>query len=215
MAMVMNRHGSQHVAFARNSTQKICIGIGIVFIMAGLLGIVMPGMMGLHLSNAHNVIHLVSGALSLWSGYADDSKKAYNFSLGFGSVYGLLGLAGFVFGEAGYPGVGHMAGDENLLRIIPNVLEFGTNDHTLHIILATVLLASAYAWKKNRDNASKIVVNTQARTTRVKDPLNPYGTTVSTDVSNSDSDLKDASLGRSDNNRRSDRERRSEFERRI
>lgn len=156
---------SHHLMAPRSLTQKVCIGTGIFFVAAGLIGIVIPGFMAMHLSLAHNIIHLVSGALALWCGYADDPKKAYNFALGFGIVYGLLGLAGFVVGEPGYPGVGHMEADDNLMRIIPNVLEFGTVDHLVHIALASILLLSAYSWLKRReDEAASGIIKTQART---------------------------------------------------
>lgn len=201
MATAMDRHGSHHVMTRRTSTQKVCIGVGIFFILAGLGGIVMPGMLNLHLSTSHNLIHLASGALALWSGYADDSRKAYNFSIGFGVVYGLLGLAGFIFGEPGYPGVGHMAADENLMRVIPNALEFGTMDHGLHLLLSAILIGSAYAWKNRRDDVGKRKLPLEERYAK--------------DLLNSQSNLKDANLGRSDINRKSDLHRRSDFERRI
>ncbi len=215
MATVMNRPHSRHVTTPRTFLQKVCIGLGIFFIVAGLGGIVMPGMLGMHLSLAHNIIHLASGGLALASGYADDSRKAYNFSLGFGVIYGLLGLGGFIFGEPGYPGVGHMEADENLLRIIPNVLEFGTSDHTVHILISAAFLASAYAWKKMRDNAGRSnVVRTDTRVGRTT-TSNDVFRKQSDDLSNFDRNLKDASLGGDDINRQSDNSRRTDFENRI
>lgn len=208
MATVMNPHQPHHLTTPRTLTQKVCIGLGIVFVLMGLSGIVMPGMFGLHLSLGHNLIHLASGAVALWAGYSDDFRRAYNFCVGFGVLYGLLGLAGFVFGEPGYPGVGHMEADENLLRFIPNALEFGTSDHVLHILLSSVFLITAYVWKKRSEVAGRTLVNHQARTSDVfrRD---------ASDLRNSESDLKDSDLGRSDINRRSDTGRRSDFERRI
>ncbi len=137
----------------RTMTQRVCITLGFIFIAIGLLGIIVPGFMGMHLSMAHNFIHLISGVLALWSGYADESRKAYNFCIGFGALYGILGISGFVFGEPGYPGVGHMEADENLLRIIPNVLEFGGSDHIVHIVLSGVFLITAYAFRQSRAEA--------------------------------------------------------------
>ena len=203
MATVIERRHSHHVTTPRTTTQKVCIGLGIFFIIAGLGGIIMPGMLGMHLSMSHNVIHLASGALSLWTGYSDDPRKAYNFALSFGVVYGLLGLGGFVFGEPGYPGVGHMEADENLLRVIPNVLEFGTADHTFHGIISAAFLVAAFAWKKRRDVSG-----------RSKPSINVY-TTPSENLSNYDRNLKDASPGQDDVNRRSDINRRTDFEKRV
>ena len=206
MATTMNRHS--HMVTSRTLIQKVCIGLGVAFILAGLGGIVMPGLLGMHLSLTHNLVHLVSGALALWCGYSDDPRKAYTFSIAFGSVYGLLGIAGFVFGNPGYPGVGHMEADQNLMRIIPNVFELGTADHIVHVLLGVAFLGSAYVWKKRNDVAGRSIVNEQARTSQ----------TTKADYNfrqNSQSDLKDASLGRSDINRPIDKNRRSDFESRI
>ncbi len=101
-----------------------------------------------------------------------------------------------------------MEADENLLRLIPNALEFGTSDHTLHILLSAVFLVTAYVWKKRNDVAGRTLVNHQARTSDVlrRD---------ATELTNAESELKDADLGRSDINHRSDVGRRSDFERRV
>ena len=151
-------------ASTKTMTQKVCIGLGFVFVVTGLAGILMPGLMGMHLSLSHNFIHLVSGALALWSGYSDNSRKAYNFCIGFGTFYGILGVAGFAFGEPGYPGVGHMEADDNLMRIIPNVLEFGTADHSIHILFSAIFLITAFAFRRNRAEAGVITENGQTVT---------------------------------------------------
>jgi hypothetical protein len=157
MATVMNRHrDSSRATFARRSSiQKVCIVLGYAFVLIGITGVVLPGLLGMHLSMAHNLIHLVSGGLALFYGYADNSRKAYTFAVAFGVVYGLLGLAGFLIGQPGYPGVGYREADQNLLRAIPNVLEFGTMDHGFHMILSAAFLGAAYVWKKNHQEGQK------------------------------------------------------------
>lgn len=149
MATVVKPQRPRQLANTRTATQKMCIGMGYLFLVIGLAGIVLPGMLGMHLSMMHNFIHLGSGALALWSGYADNPRKAYNFCIGFGGIYGILGVAGFIFGEPGYPGVGHMEADENLLRIIPNVLEFGAADHTIHIFISAVFLITSFIFRRS------------------------------------------------------------------
>jgi hypothetical protein len=190
MATTMNRHS--HLAMNRTVAQKACIVLGVFFILAGMGGIIMPGLMGMHLSLLHNLIHLFSGALALWSGYAENSRRAYVFSVAFGLVYGFLGMMGFLFGKPGYPGVGHMEADENLLRLIPNALEFGTSDHVLHLILGFAFLVSAYVTTKERTTG---VVKGSYRV-------------------NSEKNLKDANLGQSDINPPIDRARSSNLEKR-
>ena len=177
MATTMNRQS--HYAMNRTTAQKACITLGIFFIIAGLGGIVLPGLMGMHLSLLHNSIHLASGALALWSGYATDSRRAYVFSLAFGIVYSFLGIVGFLFGQPGYPGVGHMEADENLLRIIPNAFELGTADHVVHLFFGAAFLVSAILTARQK-NAG--IVKGSYRV-------------------NSEINLKDSSLGRSDINR--------------
>lgn len=210
MSTVMNSHHSHHLTTPRTFTQKVCIGLGIGFVLIGLGGLVMPGMLGMHLSLLHNLIHLVSGAVALLCGYADDPKKSNIFCMAFGTIYALLGLAGFVFGEPGYPAVGHMEADNYLLRVIPNALEFGTADHSIHIILGAVFLLSYYAWKKKNAAMNKTTVDVQGRTGRFfvteQDEV---------DLLNSERNLKDAELGQSDVHRLSDINRREDFERRI
>lgn len=200
----------------RSSIQKVCIVLGAAFVLIGFVGIIMPGLMAMHLSMAHNLIHLASGALALAAGYADDSKKAYSFAVIFGVVYGLLGIAGFVIGQPGYPGVGHMEADQNLLRVIPNVLEFGTMDHSVHMLISAAFLFSAYAWKKRNLEADRSIVDVQRRS--VKEGTLGEGTIQSMntfDSSNSASDLSKSELGASDISRVSDRNRRTDFERRV
>lgn len=220
MATVMNtQHGGHRTrpAFAtRSSIQKACIVLGAGFVLIGVAGIVMPGFMAMHLSMAHNLIHIVSGAVALTVGYADDSRKAYTFAVIFGVVYGLLGILGFVIGQPGYPGVGHMEADQNLLRVIPNVLEFGTMDHSIHLILSAAFLSSAYVWKKRNLEADRSIVDVQRRA--VKEGALGEGTIQSMDTfdsSNSPSDLSKAQLGRSDISQTTDRARRTNFENRI
>lgn len=156
MPTVMNPHSiGTRRTYLKSAPQKVCIGLGIVFIIVGLAGVMMPGFMGMHLSMVHNLIHLGSGFLALWSGYSS-RRKAYNFCLAFGAVYGLLGIAGFLIGEPGYPAVGHMEADQNLFRMIPNVLEFGTIDHVVHILLSAIFLFTAFAHRKDGINDNRV-----------------------------------------------------------
>ena len=72
--------------------------LGIIFLVVGLLGFAATDTMGMHLSAAHNIVHLVSGALALYFGTKGTYEAARGFCIIFGIVYGLLGLIGFVAG---------------------------------------------------------------------------------------------------------------------
>ena len=41
---------------------------GLLLVVAGLIGLVAPGLIGMHPSVTHNLVHLVSGAISLFFG---------------------------------------------------------------------------------------------------------------------------------------------------
>jgi hypothetical protein len=124
-------------------TKTILDIMGTIFLVLGIAGFVSPGMGGTHLSAAHNVVHIVSGALALWFGLKGTLNGARLFSWAFGIVYGLLGVLGMVFGHMGTPSMGDMAADSKLWIVIPNMLELGRNDHVLHIIVGLVFIAAA------------------------------------------------------------------------
>ena len=124
-------------------TKTILNIMGTIFLVVGIAGFVAPGLGGTHLSAAHNVIHLVSGALALWFGLKGTLHGARMFSWVFASVYGLLGIAGMAFGRFGTPALHDMPADSKLLTVIPGWLELGRNDHVLHIVLAIVFVAAA------------------------------------------------------------------------
>src|SRR6266498_3079025 len=124
-------------------TKTILDIMGTIFVVVGIAGFVSPGLGGTHLSMAHNVIHLVSGALALWFGLKGTLNSARIFSWVFGIVYGLLGIAGLAFGHPGTSAMPDMPSDSKMLAVIPNVLELGRNDHVLHVILAIVFIAAA------------------------------------------------------------------------
>jgi len=120
----------------------VCKLLGVVFILVGAAGFVLPGLLGTHLSLAHNAVHIISGLIALYFGFAGSARAARGFCLVFGVVYLLLGIAGFVLG---HPGASAMAGmlveDSKLWKVIPNTLELGRMDHIVHCLLGVVFLA--------------------------------------------------------------------------
>ncbi|HEY0160754.1 MAG TPA: DUF4383 domain-containing protein [Thermoanaerobaculia bacterium] len=118
---------------------RVATILGIGFLLVGVLGFVAPSVLGMHLSGAHNVVHLVTGAVSLYLGLKGSPSAAKTFCVAFGAVYLLLGVAGFVAGSDGAPGVPGPH-DTRLLKLIPGTLEFGTMDHIVHILLGAIYL---------------------------------------------------------------------------
>ena len=109
---------------------------GALLVVVGLLGFIAPGFMGMHLSALHNVMLLLSGALAIYFGLIATQAAGRTFCLVFGAMYGLLGLAGFVAGGAGYT-----------VTMIPGALVLGTMDHLVHLLLGAVFLSVGWAQK--------------------------------------------------------------------
>ena len=145
-----------HVAAGSRTPAHLAATIlGVAFLLVGAVGFVSPGFMGTHLSMTHNMIHLVSGIVSLYFGRGGTSAGARAFCLAFGVVYGLLGIAGFAAGTPGTPSMAGMPADDRLLRVIPGALELGTNDHVLHVVLAAAYILAALMTHTHTDEIAR------------------------------------------------------------
>ncbi|MFY9571524.1 MAG: DUF4383 domain-containing protein [Blastocatellia bacterium] len=109
--------------------------VGVVFILVGICGFFAPHLLGAHLGKAHNVVHLVSGAISLYLGMKGSLAAARQFCIIFGIVYGLLGVVGFLVGT----------GPEHMLELPYLVL--GTVDHIIHILIGVLYLIGGFGTK--------------------------------------------------------------------
>jgi hypothetical protein len=129
--------------------------MGVVFILVGIVGFLAPGLLGLHLSLAHNLVHLISGALALYFGFAGTLSGARLFCIIFGVVYGLLGVAGFLLGHDGSHTVDVPAhgADSRLFAALPGSLELASMDHIVHLLLAAVFLIGGFLTKADIDRA--------------------------------------------------------------
>lgn len=121
--------------------KTVCKILGVVFVIVGVAGFVAPNLMGTHLTLAHNLVHIVSGAIALYFGFAGSASGARTFCLVFGAVYLLLGVVGFLMGAPGTPTMAGMVADTRLWKVIPGALELGQMDHIVHILLGIVFLA--------------------------------------------------------------------------
>jgi hypothetical protein len=110
--------------------KTVCKLLGVVFVLVGIAGFVAPTLLGAHLTMAHNLVHIVSGALALYFGFAGSYKGAKGFCIIFGLVYLLLGVVGWFMGT----GPDHMFNVGTLLML-------GKVDHIIHILLGVVFLA--------------------------------------------------------------------------
>ena len=114
---------------------RVATILGVGFLLVGIIGFIAPNILGMHLTLAHNLVHLVTGAVSLWLGLKGTVSAARTFCIVFGAVYLLLGIVGFVAGD----------GADKMLHLIPGQLMFGTPDHAVHILLGAIYLIGGFA----------------------------------------------------------------------
>lgn len=116
--------------------KTICKILGVVFLLVGVIGFAKHDLLGAHLMPAHNVVHIVSGVIALYFGFAGSLSGAKAFCLVFGVVYLALGILGMALGSPP-DRMWHVAG-----------LEFGQADHGIHLLLGVVFLAGGLFTKK-------------------------------------------------------------------
>jgi hypothetical protein len=114
---------------------RVATILGIGFLLVGVVGFVAPNPLGAHFTLAHNIVHLVTGAISLWLGLKGTPGAAKTFCILFGAVYLLLGIAGFAMGQ----------GADRMLELIAGQLMFGTTDHVIHVLLGAIYLIGGLA----------------------------------------------------------------------
>lgn len=117
--------------------KAICKVLGVVFLIVGLLGFVSPNLLGMHLSGAHNIIHLISAALALYFGFAASPSAARTFSLIFGAIYLLLGVLGFVTPR---PVIALLQAHET-----PGGVYSLAADNIIHMLLGAIFMIAGFA----------------------------------------------------------------------
>jgi len=136
--------------------KTICKILGVVFLLVGVVGFVMPSFLGTHLSFVHNLVHILSGIVALYLGFAGTLSAARLFCIVFGIVYLLLAICGFLLGSDQAPTISNMADmgrDAKLWRVIPGQLELGTMDHIVHVLLGIVFLIGGFLTKADVERA--------------------------------------------------------------
>ena len=116
--------------------KTVCKILGVVFLLVGVIGFAAPNLLGAHLTPPHNVVHIVSGAIALYLGFAGSLSAAKTFALVFGVVYLALGILGMALG----------VGEQRMWMVGP--LHFGQADHGIHILLGVIFLAGGLFTKR-------------------------------------------------------------------
>lgn len=113
--------------------------LGLVLLLVGILGfttVLAP--LGAHLNPAHNAVHIASGVIALYFGFAATMSAARAFNLVFGAVYLLLGVCGYLLGDAG---------NMRMLHVGP--LQLGNMDHLIHIVVGALFLIGGLMTRKD------------------------------------------------------------------
>ena len=116
--------------------KTVCKILGVVLLLVGVIGFAAPRLLGAHLDMPHNVVHIVSGAIALYFGFAGTLSTARTFCLVFGVVYLALGILGLALGT----------GEDSMWMVGP--LHFGKSDHGIHVLLGVIFLAGGLFTKK-------------------------------------------------------------------
>ena len=118
--------------------KTVCKILGVVFVLVGIVGFAKMNLLGAHLNLPHNLVHIVSGAIALYFGFAGSPNAARGFCLLFGIVYLLLGIVGWFVGS----------GEIHMLELGPLML--GTVDHVIHIALGVLFLTGETRLKASK-----------------------------------------------------------------
>jgi hypothetical protein len=120
--------------------------LGAVLLLVGIVGFVVgkpadpmtANFIGTHLTFSHNIVHILTGALSLYFGLAGSLAAARMFCIVFGVIYALLGVCGFLLGS----------GSDRMFDALGSLgLHLGTMDHVVHILLGVLYLIGGLATK--------------------------------------------------------------------
>ena len=118
-------------------SKTVCKLLGVVFVLVGIVGFFNEHLLGAHLDRYHNLVHIVSGIIALYFGFAGSLSGAKRFCLLFGFVYLALGVLGWFVGT----------GPEHMLGVGP--LRLGRVDHGIHVLLGVIFLAGGLFTKPN------------------------------------------------------------------
>ena len=111
--------------------RTVCKLLGVVFVLVGIAGFFNDHLLGAHLDKYHNLVHIVSGIIALYFGFAGSLSGAKAFCLLFGVVYLGLGCLGWFLGT----------GPQHMYQVGPLPLHLGQVDHGIHVLLGVVFLA--------------------------------------------------------------------------
>lgn len=112
--------------------KTLCKVAGLIFLIVGLVGFATPNLLGFHLTTIHNVIHILTGLIALYLGFAGSYDGAKTFCLIFGVVYILIAIIGFMAPSTLASILGH-SGPMTAADLMP--------DNVFHLVVGILFLA--------------------------------------------------------------------------
>ncbi len=102
--------------------------LGIVLLIVGIVGYVQGGreLFGFGVNSMHNLVHTVSGIAGILAGIGG-LKYARWYCLGFGAIYGIVTIAGFM----------------NVPTVV-NLLNLNIADNVLHLVIAATAMGVGF-----------------------------------------------------------------------
>ena len=118
--------------------KTVCKLVGVILLIVGLCGFThILDFLGATIGPdhaVHNLIHVVSGILALYFGFAGSSSSAKGFCLLFGIVYLALGVIGLAKGDL----------DIHVIKLM-----LKKTDHLIHILVGVLFLAGGLLSSKD------------------------------------------------------------------
>ena len=157
--IILRQHTSNSFMRPEITAQRICLGVGAMFIFLVFVGLIKPDAFGLNLSEANTLIYFITGAFAVWSVVQMDLQKVVTFSLSMGSAFAILGSVSFLMSDPGYSNViPQMGADQHMFKAIPYLLEFTTGNHILHMVVGMLLITAGILARHNIKRVSSRVI---------------------------------------------------------
>jgi hypothetical protein len=126
--------------------------LGTMLVVLGVAGFVSPEIGGVNLTLSHNLLLIAAGVVALACGLEAPDSAARIWSWALATLFGLLGVAGFLLGEPGT-----VADSPRFERyaweLLDDELEFGGSDHLLHLVVSAAF--AVVAWICHRAKPSE------------------------------------------------------------
>lgn len=149
------RHDSQHIlnfpaapvlcGRLTMGTRFVLNATCLLFLIYGIGGLAIPQLFGTHFSPQRCAMLLLLSALTIPFLATRKLLPQRIFAGLLAAIFGYLAAAGFLLGTRGHRTLIPEMEDTRLWSLHPGALEFGRNDHVIHLLLGAAFLWAAIA----------------------------------------------------------------------